>query len=247
MNTFLTLLLSLLVLHFLVDFYWQPADWVKDKNKKHAKSLKLFYHSACQAIVSLIPLLFITTDWRSILSLFAIVGISHWAIDLFKTYKPKSLSYLILDQLAHIAVLAWVAQHALQTEWSWSSLTDSLFTEKNLLIMLGYIIILKPVSIVIGSILKKYTPELDDSNKGLISGGEVIGYLERTLILTFSIIGQFAVIGFILAAKSIFRFGDLNNKNKHQLTEYVLLGSLLSVTITSVIGLAIKTSVTALA
>jgi hypothetical protein len=35
-------------------------------------------------------------------------------------------------------------------------------------------------------------------------------------------------VGFILAAKSIFRFGDLTNSRDRNLTEYVLIGTLLS-------------------
>jgi hypothetical protein len=35
-------------------------------------------------------------------------------------------------------------------------------------------------------------------------------------------------IGFLLAAKSIFRFGDLKDKQDIKLTEYILIGTLLS-------------------
>ncbi|MFV0501856.1 MAG: hypothetical protein ACK5MH_09735 [Bacteroidales bacterium] len=35
-------------------------------------------------------------------------------------------------------------------------------------------------------------------------------------------------IGFLLAAKSIFRFGDLKDSKDRKLTEYILIGTLLS-------------------
>lgn len=240
MNTFLILLLSLITLHVIVDFYFQPASWVQDKNDKKERSYKLYIHSAIHALVSCIPILFITTDWRSIVCTLFIVGVSHCLIDLAKTYLEQKLRYFVLDQVLHIVVLAAVALHVSQLELTLSALADVIITKNNLVIALAYIVIFKPTSIVIGSVLSKYTPEVNDENEGLISGGAIIGYLERTLILTFTITGQFSVVGFILAAKSIFRFGELNNARNHKLTEYVLLGSLLSVAITSITGLAVK-------
>ncbi len=73
--------------------------------------------------------------------------------------------------------------------------------------------------------------------KSLISAGKIIGMVERVLILTFVLLNQFSGVGFLLAAKSVFRFGDLKEKNDHKMTEYVMLGTLLSVTITLFIGL----------
>jgi hypothetical protein len=49
---------------------------------------------------------------------------------------------------------------------------------------------------------------------------------------------QFAAIGFIVTAKSIFRFGDLKDHSDRKLTEYVMLGTLLSVAVSVFIGLA---------
>lgn len=224
----------------MVDFYFQPASWVQDKNDKHERSHKLYIHSAIHALVSCIPVLFITTDWRSISCMLIIIGVSHCLIDLTKTYLGKELRYFIFDQILHIAVLTAVALHVSQFEPYLSALADIIINKNNLAITLAYILILKPTSIVIGSVLSKYIPEENKENEGLISGGVIIGYLERTLILTFTVTGEFSVIGFILAAKSIFRFGELNNAKDHKLTEYVLLGSLLSVAITSIIGLAVK-------
>ncbi|MFM5014235.1 DUF3307 domain-containing protein [Aeromonas veronii] len=240
MNTFFILFLFLVIVHVMVDFYFQPESWVQDKNDNKTKSHKLYIHSAIHALVSCIPVLFITTDWRSISCMLIIIGVSHCIIDLAKTYLGKDLRYFILDQILHIAVLAAVALHISQLELPLSVMKDIVFTKSTLAIALAYTVIFKPTSIIICSILSKYTPDANEENKGLISGGAIIGYLERTLILTFTIAGQFSVIGFVLAAKSIFRFGELNNAKNHKLTEYVLLGSLLSVAITSIIGLAVK-------
>jgi hypothetical protein len=55
--------------------------------------------------------------------------------------------------------------------------------------------------------------------------------------------GYFDAIGFLLAAKSIFRFGDLKEAKDRKLTEYVLIGTLLSFGIALLIGLLVKISI----
>jgi hypothetical protein len=55
--------------------------------------------------------------------------------------------------------------------------------------------------------------------------------------------GHFDAIGFLLAAKSIFRFGDLKEAKDRKLTEYVLIGTLLSFGIALLIGLLVKISI----
>ncbi|AZQ86307.1 DUF3307 domain-containing protein [Colwellia sp. Arc7-635] len=49
LSTFLILLLSLVILHVIIDFYFQPIAWGRDKNNKHEKSSKLFYHTVMQS------------------------------------------------------------------------------------------------------------------------------------------------------------------------------------------------------
>ena len=57
-------------------------------------------------------------------------------------------------------------------------------------------------------------------------------------MLTFVLLNQFSAIGFLIAAKSIFRFGDLTKHQDRKLTEYVLLGTFTSVALTMAVGLA---------
>jgi hypothetical protein len=57
------------------------------------------------------------------------------------------------------------------------------------------------------------------------STGRIIGMLERILIYFFVLAGQYAAIGFIIAAKGFTRFKDLDKRN---FAEYVLVGTLLS-------------------
>jgi hypothetical protein len=60
--------------------------------------------------------------------------------------------------------------------------------------------------------------------------------LERLFVFTFVITGNWEAIGFLLAAKSVFRFGDLKESKDRKLTEYILIGTLLSFGIAILIG-----------
>jgi hypothetical protein len=60
------------------------------------------------------------------------------------------------------------------------------------------------------------------------------------LILTFILIDCIEGVGFLLAAKSIFRFGELSKSNEIKTTEYVLIGTLSSFTIAIIISYITK-------
>ncbi len=64
--------------------------------------------------------------------------------------------------------------------------------------------------------------------RGLYGGGETIGKLERALIFLFVFVGQAAGVGFLIAAKSILRFGELNVSQDRMEAEYVILGTFYS-------------------
>ena len=66
-----------------------------------------------------------------------------------------------------------------------------------------------------------------------------IGYLERLIIVTLVIYGDFSAIGFLVAAKSLLRFGELSGRKDKTQTEYVLIGTLLSFALGMVIGIGI--------
>lgn len=67
--------------------------------------------------------------------------------------------------------------------------------------------------------------------------GRQIGILERMLVLTLLLVGQWGVIGFVLAAKSIARFEELK---RQAFAEYYLIGTLLSVLFAIGTGLALS-------
>lgn len=80
----------------------------------------------------------------------------------------------------------------------------------------------------------KLDPEVQEES--LKNAGKYIGWLERSLILTLLLFDQWSAIGFLATAKSVFRFGDLSRSKDRKLTEYILIGTLLSYSIAIAIG-----------
>ena len=58
--------------------------------------------------------------------------------------------------------------------------------------------------------------------------GATIGVLERLLIVTFVMTGSTAAVGFVVAAKTLARFKQLDDRD---FAEYYLLGTLASVAV----------------
>ncbi|WP_421920413.1 DUF3307 domain-containing protein [Marinifilum sp.] len=79
-----------------------------------------------------------------------------------------------------------------------------------------------------------------NGTQGLENAGKWIGIVERIMILTFVLINQFAAIGFMLAAKSVLRFGDLKDGNDQKKTEYIIIGTFLSFMLSIFTGIVIK-------
>lgn len=71
----------------------------------------------------------------------------------------------------------------------------------------------------------------------LRSRGKLIGYIERLLVISLTIVGAYPSIAFIIAAKSIARFKQLDDRNW---AEYFLLGTLASILLGLTLGLLAK-------
>jgi hypothetical protein len=79
-------------------------------------------------------------------------------------------------------------------------------------------------SVIIKILVTKWKQESESTNEA----GKYIGIMERLLVFVFIILNQWEGVGFLLAAKSVFRFGDLTKNHEIRLTEYILIGTLLS-------------------
>jgi len=233
------ILLKLLVAHFLSDFIFQPTKFAKEKDNFGLKSWQLYIHIIITAAI-LFLILWDLKLWKLIM----IISIFHLLIDLIKSSLRRTNTWIfIADQLLHLMIITtvWlVYTHQIDTFFNY---LNSLLKNTNFWwLLLAYILISIPASVLIAKMTNKWSNELSDSveKKGLENAGMWIGIIERVLILTLIIVDQISVIGFLLAAKSVFRFGDLKDSSDQKKTEYIIIGTFISFLLAIITGLIIK-------
>ncbi|MEC7263255.1 MAG: DUF3307 domain-containing protein [Bacteroidota bacterium] len=220
------LALKLLLAHFTGDFVLQPGKWVEDKLEKKGRSKYLYFHIGVHLLLLLLLLQF------QHLGAIALIVVSHYLIDLGKLSltNPKNYRWLfVVDQVLHLMVLAAVLYWIEPFQIPFSDL----FQEKHLLLITFLVFVTYVSGIIMRMLLAPYIDEVaksDEPGEGgsLKNAGTYIGMLERLFVFGFILMQQWAAIGLLIAAKSVFRFGDLNKGKNRKLTEYVLIGTLLS-------------------
>ncbi|SDM59101.1 Protein of unknown function [Franzmannia pantelleriensis] len=241
----LSLLLGLVLAHLIGDFVLQPRRWVEERIRRQHRSRHLLHHvgvHACLTAVVLLVAFRLMPGAPGLLAAFAGaagVAISHWLIDLVKAKLPGKLRWFLLDQALHLLVLAAVWLIWLGSTAPLAMLLEWLVAAQTLGLIVAYLLITRPVSIMIGLVMRRWSQQLETPGT-LAEAGARIGMLERFLVLTLVLLDQLTAVGFLLAAKSVLRFGDLKSAQDRKLTEYVLLGTLLSVASTLALGLLLR-------
>ena len=226
------LFLKLLLAHFLGDFVFQSDQWVREKEIKKHKSPTLYLHALLHGLLSLLLVAEISF-WPYA----AIITFSHLIIDWAKLVFQKNSNrkfWFFIDQLMHLLILIIVTLTwtGLKLDLSW------LNQERWIIVATAVTFLTLPSSVLIRIMISGWTPKTEDKPKdSLQDAGKFIGIMERLFVFTFILTDHWEAIGFLLAAKSIFRFGDLKESKERKLTEYVLIGTLLSFGIAVLIGL----------
>ncbi len=252
------ILLRLAIAHFLADFLLQGRKMAEEK-KRGLKSGYFYFHVG---IVFLITYLLLAqwTNWQGPL----IIAVVHGIIDLAKASMEKRMFWasknpkwvFIVDQGLHLAtiIIYWfVFMSGVPDFDTMKVFFDQAIIGNNdvLIIILSYLLITMPVGMLIGLITKKWQDEIEESDvksdfakspekDSLTDAGKTIGMIERILVLTFILISQYQAIGFLIAAKSVFRFGDLKESGQRKRTEYILIGTLISFACSIGLGLITK-------
>lgn len=230
----LLILVKLICAHLCSDFIFQ-TDRINDgKQKKGLKGIS--FHLLHSAIHAGVTYLFVA-EWNCWL-IPTVVFVTHFMIDFVKSrMKGNSFRIFLTDQLCHVMVLVvlWFLLYCRGDELSFM---ESVCPTKVWFVGMAYILMLKPSSILLSLFLDKWTP-VSSNTQSLPNAGQWIGYIERVLILTFVLIGSIEGVGFLLAAKSVFRFGELNKAKEIRTTEYVLIGTLASSAIAVLTGIAV--------
>jgi len=170
------------------------------------------------------------------------ICVTHALIDFVKAKSGKTGPVaFIVDQGAHgvvIALLAGVVAGITQSSPAWVDLLGPWYLKALLVIsgavacvwMGGYLIgaAVRPMQRRLSDQRRQVSPEGGAEPAGFSDGGMIIGQLERALIFILTLTGQTAGIGFLIAAKSILRFGEAQDTAQRMEAEYIIIGTLMS-------------------
>lgn len=225
-------LLKLLMSHLLTDFILQPKSWIDDRNKKHYASAKLYLHGLVTAIAALLFMGF--SYWPA--AIFILV--THIAIDIWKSYQKESIVYFIIDQGLHLIVilLCWYF-YFLNTENIAAAFRNIGISTNFWLLAISVIFLTNPAGILIGQLTKVWREKIINP-ESLANAGKWIGIIERLIVFIFVLLGQYAAISLLIAAKGIIRF---NEKDRPEVkTEYLVIGTLMSIGIALIVGVLVN-------
>lgn len=220
---------KLLLAHLLGDFLLQPTKWVVHKEANKIASKYLYFHILIHFGLIMLLLWDMELWWWAI-----ILSLSHYIIDLAKIYatpyfKNKAVPFFV-DQILHLFVLYCCAFNS-----DLMGHTIGLLQNMNWPLVTAVVFVSYPSAIIMAKLLEGMSDRIALDHKSLPNAGKYIGIIERLFVLIFIILGRWEAIGLLITAKSVFRFNDLKESNSRKLTEYILIGTLLS------FGLAILT------
>jgi hypothetical protein len=225
-----------IIAHLLADYFFQTDKWVESKNNSGIKSRFFIMHLVLVFITSWI----LSFQWLFVVAAFTIT-LLHTIIDVIKSKlsnnKKVSRYLFFADQILHIGVIiavTWLHNKIFILN-PWFTIPLS---HQQIMIAAGFIFITKPSNIIIREIFSLYSikvPKDGTEPQELPNAGKLIGNMERILTLIFILSARFEAVGFLVAAKSILRFGEKDNLK----SEYVLIGTLLSFGIAVLVGILV--------
>jgi hypothetical protein len=231
----LGILLRLILAHLIADFILQSSNIAQGK-KKGIKSTYFVWHICIVGATTYLLLAQWHLWWVPLL-----VMLLHGVIDLIKIQFKKDDAILYLsDQFLHLLSLVgvWILITDNSTSGIFKYLLSIPVSDHIFIILISYLIVTVPVGILIAYITRPWSKEIAvNSEESLRNAGRTIGIIERILVLTFVLLQQWSAIGFLLAAKSVFRFGDLKEGKDRKRTEYILIGTFLSFIFSLFIGI----------
>lgn len=214
----------LLTAHLLGDFVLQ-GDWIIQR-KKRFRVLAL--HAGLVTAAS--ALLLGSLHAPILLIIFG----SHFVIDAIKVrWLPDRAGTFIADQLMHVGVVGALAigfREAARAGLWMTKLPEG--TQTCYLVAVtflgGFLLCVPAGGTLIGKLTVPLAEQIDADIEGLRHGGRYIGWLERSLVMMLLFIHQPAGIGFLVAAKSILRFGEIKDSSHRRVAEYIIIGTFLS-------------------
>jgi hypothetical protein len=165
-----------------------------------------------------------------------VITITHVIIDGWKSYQREEVKYFLIDQLLHLMVIlfCWYILFLYPDDivYAWENINR----RNTIVLVTGYVFVMQPTAIMISQLTRKWRDKIRDGNT-LGNAGKWIGIIERIIILTLVIQNQYEAIGLLIAAKSLLRFSEANRPEEK--TEYLLIGTLISISTAILTGLIV--------
>lgn len=244
------ILLLLFIAHLIGDFVFQTA---KIATKKQNNFSELLYHSLLYAITVGLFLGVSVNIYHAIIP-FLIISISHFIIDFTRIFIEKKakqqhkLLLFFIDQIMHISIII-LMYFVFNIYSDKDSILESIIqnygfqlVNNTIVYTLIYLIMLQPSAVVVKKVFFHISNEdINVNSNSQLSqtkyAGYLIGILERIIIATLVLQGEMSTIGFVLAAKSLARFKQLEDQD---FAEKYLVGTLISVAISIILTLFLK-------
>jgi len=233
------ILVRLITAHLITEGLCQLPIW------KPLKSSNKFILILCSwliqgAVAGGITYLF--AGPRSSALLIAIIFISRTAMNLleYKYKKRETKAFFIAKHSVYLVVNTayWIWLVGINLADINNSLSCMISNARLWTVGLAYIILIWPTGCFIGIATEFWRKQLQKSKlKGLANAGLWLGRLERILILTFVLLSKFEAIGFLITAKSIFRFSEIKSSGDRKEAEYILIGTMMSFVIALLFGI----------
>ena len=213
--------------HLISDFVLQTSSSCKSKSEGHWRSIHQYIHAFVVFALAWLLSWDLSFWWGAL-----IVGVAHYVIDIWKSYRPEKVTWFALDQALHVGVLAgvsrlWTLGDAWNLPWG--------IEFKYIVYAIATLVCWKPANIFIKLMLKHYSVNMPVDKESGFNAGALIGTIERWLILIFVCMQRYDALGLLIAAKSIIRFSEKDTAK----TEYVLAGTLLSIFIALLAGMMV--------
>lgn len=251
----------LMIGHLLGDFYFQTNKMVEKKKESFWSTAT---HCLIYAMAICLVLFLVTGKIGKYILPVLIIGVLHFFIDstkmsVNKVYEtPKmQLTVFVIDQIIHILILFFASRVLIiepNMEWN-LGVFGKILIEKPIAIFM-FLFCGKPAAIIVSLVFglipntiveaeKQNVAVTDNQNNDVKTTeskkkesakiGSWIGILEREIILILGLLGEYEAIGFVIAAKSLARHSQFDNK---AFAEKYLVGTLLS-TLIAILGIVL--------
>lgn len=234
----------LLGAHFVADFSLQSTNLAERKTESFRW---LVVHALIYAIV-VAGAIFLLVPVRVAWIPFLIIIITHFIIDAIRVWLDKKLKKaaahffsFVIDQILHVLVIyASVCYWELNGQIrNWlTDLASTVPLEQILRYVLIFILILDPAAVFVKKLSSCASSGINNGDpKNEPPVGRIIGKLERIITVILVLYNEIGAIGFVLTAKSLARYKQLDNQN---FAEKYLVGTLSSTAFAIVVALLLR-------